>query len=154
MEEYLSSVILGIGNGDNYVEISDIMSVTEIEAEYGRELKLMSGAHTVGVRPSYKLEIEYVRPKLHPYNNFSKLAKAVLTLYYENGSTTIYSGVSILKMGNIKYDGENAAVQIITVHANKKVLATLSDKGTWSERDEFLPRRTLERKPDPLLIKV
>lgn len=115
--EYVSKILLEV-NGQ---EITDFKDVAPAEVEVRKGVPLMNKTGHVNVTPRYSLTVGYVVPKdVTPYD-WASLEKGTLTIDWENGKRTTYTGVCTLKVGEAKADGENEITQTITLGAEDKI---------------------------------
>ncbi|MCL2790122.1 MAG: hypothetical protein FWD79_05705 [Desulfobulbus sp.] len=117
MSEYVLSVLLEV-NGQN---IEDFKEVSEGEHEVAKQINLMNTTGFGKTTPRHTVEVSYVVPADKPEFNFESVQNGTLTIDKKNGVRTTYTGVSTLKIGATKYDGENEAVRTITLGATGKV---------------------------------
>lgn len=117
MSEYVSLCTLAI-NGQ---EITDFKTFTDNEREIRKPVPLMNktGRCRVTARPGCKLD--YVVPMDGEEFDFDSVENGTLTVQYENGRRTTYSGVSTAKVGEAKLDGEKEVVRTIEFIAEKRV---------------------------------
>ncbi len=113
MSEYVSKVALEV-NGKS---IEDFNSVAENEIENRKPVKLARKRGFVTVTPNFGVKVEYVIPKDAPEFEFEEVVDATLTIDFENGRRTVYTGVHHLKTGEAKYDGEKEATKTIELGA-------------------------------------
>jgi len=113
MSEYVTRVSLEV-NGQ---EITDFKTVTENEVEVFREIRLMNKTGFAASLPRYGVEVDYVIPSDASEFNFEEVKNGTLTIDKQNGVRVAYTGVYCLKVGSVKYDGENEAVRTITFGA-------------------------------------
>ena len=117
MSDYVSRVLLE-GNGQN---IDDFKSVTEKEVELNKQVNLMNKTGTCGVTSRCQVEVEYVVPEDAPEFDFNSVKNGTLTIDKMNGVRETYTGVTTLKIGATKYDGEKEATRTIDFSTNGKV---------------------------------
>ncbi len=117
MGEYVSRVALEI-NGQL---IEDFNSVSENEIETRKPVKLARKRGFVTVIPNYGVKVEYVIPKNTPEFDFESVEGATLTIDFENGRRTVYTGVFHMKTGEAKYDGEKEATKTIELGATGRI---------------------------------
>ena len=121
IDEIVSLITLEVGDMKNSLsQIYDIVSVTELETEVMRELKLMGRTTTVGISHGYKLEIEYAIPFRNRFDFTQLRGDSTLSIVYGDGSRIVYQAVSTLTIGGQKYDGEGFPVQKILLLAESK----------------------------------
>jgi hypothetical protein len=115
--EYVNRCTLTV-NGQ---AIEDFKSFTDNERELRKAVNLMNrtGRCRVTERPGCKLD--YVVPLDGEEFNFDDVEDGTLTVEYENGTRTTFSGVSTAKIGEAKIDGENEVVRTIEFIAEKRV---------------------------------
>ncbi|HOX22376.1 MAG TPA: hypothetical protein PLL10_02850 [Elusimicrobiales bacterium] len=116
-EEYVVSAELSC-NGQS---ITDIKSVSEREVEYRRLVNLMNKTGVVDVKPRYQVTVDYVLPKNKPPFDWSGVKNGTLLVRLSNGRTISFTGVSTLKLGERKIDGENEVTQPIDLMAGERV---------------------------------
>lgn len=116
--EYVNQVLLEV-NGQG---ITDFKSVTENEVEIRKEVKLMNKTGVARVQPTYGVQVEYVVPKDSAEFDFENVSDGTLTIDLNNGVRKQYAGVSTLKIGETKYDGENEATRTIDLVAEKRTI--------------------------------
>jgi len=116
--EYVNQVVLEV-NGQG---IDDFKSVTENEVEIRKEVKLMNKTGVSRVSPVYGVQVEYVIPKDAAEFDFENVSDGTLTIDLNNGVRKQYTGVSTLKIGETKYDGENEATRTIDLVAEKRTV--------------------------------
>lgn len=117
MSEYVSRVLLEV-NGQ---AIEDFKSVSEGEEEISKEVKLMNKTGFMDVTERYTAEVEYVVPADAPEFDFKSVKNGTLTIDKQNGVRVTYTGVRCLKVGSVKYDGDNEATKTINFSASGKV---------------------------------
>lgn len=117
MAEYVMSVLLEV-NGQN---IDDFKAVTEGEVEVAKEIRLMNTTGFGSVVARHSVEVDYVIPADKPEFDFASVKGGTLTIDKMNGVRVTYTGVYCLKVGSVKYDGENEASRTITLGATGKV---------------------------------
>jgi hypothetical protein len=117
MSEYVLTVRLEV-NGQN---IEDFKSVAEGEVEIAKQINLMNSTGIGRKTPRYTAEVEYVVPADNPEFDFKSVRNGTLTIDKMNGVRTTYTGVTTLKIGQTKYDGDNETVRTITLGATGKV---------------------------------
>ena len=120
MSEYVSLVLLEV-NGQN---ITDFASVEEGEVELGQQVKLMNTTGCCSKTPRYTVEVDYVIPSDNPIFNFKGVQNGTLTIDYESGTRVTYSGVSTLKIGKAKFDGEKETHMTIILMATGRTTET------------------------------
>lgn len=113
MSEYVTQVTLEV-NGQ---EITDFKSVTEKEVEHNREVRLMNKTGFGGVTPRYGVEVEYVVPSDAAEFDFAGVKNGTLTIDKMNGVRETFTGVTCLKVGSTKYDGDNEVTRTIDLGA-------------------------------------
>lgn len=113
MSEYVLKVNLEVNGQD----ISDFKSVTESEVELRKEIRLMNKTGFADAQPRYGAEVEYVVPSDAAEFDFEAVKNGTLTIDKNNGVRVAYTGVYCLKVGSVKYDGDNEAVRTITFGA-------------------------------------
>ena len=113
MDSYVSKIRL-IVNG---AEITDFSSVTEKDYELRRPVRLMNKTGIMAVNPQYGVDVDYVIPENVTEFDFNSLEDATLIIEYPNGQLTTYTGVSTLKVGATKYDGDTEATRTIELLA-------------------------------------
>lgn len=117
MSEYVSRVLLEV-NGQ---EVDDFKTVTEGEVELAKQVKLMNKTGSMDTTPRYTIEVEYVVPSDAPEFDFEGVKNGTLTIDKQNGVRVTYTGVTRLKIGSVKYDGDNEATKTINFGAAGKV---------------------------------
>lgn len=109
MGEYVNQVTLEV-NGQ---EITDFKTVTEGERELRKKIKLMNKTGFTRTVQDYTVQVEYVIPMDATEFDFESIENGTLTIDYENGKRVTYTGVSTMKIGEIKFDGDNEATKMI-----------------------------------------
>lgn len=117
MSEYVSRVLLDI-NGQS---IEDFKSVTEPEVEHNKQVNLMNKTGHMKVTPRYGVQVEYVVPETETEFDFDSVEDGRLSIEKMNGKRRTYTGVYILKVGEVKYDGENEATRTIEFGAEGRL---------------------------------
>jgi len=117
MPEYVSRCLLSA----NGAEIEDFKSVTENEIELHKPVKLMNKTGVAAITPRYGAKVEYVVPEDAAEFDWEGMANGTLTVEYENGKRTTYTGVYTAKVGEKKVDGDNETVQSIDLIATGRV---------------------------------
>ena len=112
MSEYASVITLAV-NGQT---IEDFKSAQEKEIEINKAVNLMNKTGVMSMTPRYGIEVEYVVPKTGHFD-WREVKDGTLVISVEGGQTITYSGVSVLKIGQAKYDGENEVTQTIDLVA-------------------------------------
>ena len=115
--EYVSRVTLDV----NGKIITDFKSFTKKSVEYFKEVKLMHKIGFMSKVPFYAMTVEYVVPLSSPEIEWSTVKDGRLTVEDDAGNRTTYTGVYILQEGEVKYDGDNEAVQPIDLGATGMV---------------------------------
>ena len=113
MDKYVSTVRLVV-NGE---EITDFSSVTEKEYELRRAVPLMNKTGIVSVNPQYGVDVDYVVPEESVEYDFNSLQDGTLIIEYPSGQLTTYTGITTLKVGTTKYDGNKEATRPIELLA-------------------------------------
>lgn len=114
--EYVSRVSLEV-NGQ---VIDDFDTVEEKEVDVRKSVPLMNKTGVCEITPRHGVSLDYVIPKDAAEFNFKEVADATLTIDRLNGTRITYAGVYTVKIGAVKYDGENAAKRTIEFVANDK----------------------------------
>jgi len=116
--EYVSQVLL-TANG---VKVDDFKQVTEREVEYYKQVNLMKKTGHMKMTPRYGVTVDYVVPKTGTRVDWKNIVNGTMVVA-DDGSThrRTYSGVYVLKVGEIKTDGENERVQTIELGAEDRV---------------------------------
>lgn len=117
MSEYVTRCTLDV-NGQ---AIEDFKAVTEKEIELHKAIKLMNKTGVAGVTPRYGVDVDYVVPADAPEFGWEGVKNGTLSIEYENGKRTTYTGVYIGKIGQAKVDGENELVRTIELIATGRV---------------------------------
>ena len=117
MGEYVAKVLLDV-NGQ---QISDFKSVSESEVDIRKQVPLMNKTGHVNVTPRYQCVVEYVVPSDSPEFDWASVEGGTLTIDKNNGVRVTFSGVSTLKIGEAKADGENEITRSITLGAEDKI---------------------------------
>jgi hypothetical protein len=107
--EYVSRCTL-TANGQS---IEDFKTVTENEIEKHKPVRLMNKTGACKVTPRYGTKVDYVVPEDAPEFDWESMSNGTLTIEYENGRRTTYTGVYVAKVGEQKVDGENETVRSI-----------------------------------------
>jgi hypothetical protein len=115
--EYVSRVLLDI-NGQG---IDDFKSVTEKEVEINKAVNLMNKTGFIGVTPRYGVEVDYVLPESETPFDFGSVKDGRLSIEFMNGKRVTYSGLYVLKIGDLAIDGEKEATKKVTFGAVKRV---------------------------------
>lgn len=115
--EYVSRILLDV-NGQS---IEDFKSVTEKEVEHHKEVKLMNKTGFMAVKQRYGVSVEYVVPETNPEFNWSGVKDGRLSIEFMNGKRITYTGVYVLKVGDVKIDGENEATKNIDLGAANRI---------------------------------
>ncbi|MFA5161148.1 MAG: hypothetical protein WC421_02790 [Elusimicrobiales bacterium] len=109
---YVSRVELAV-NGKS---VTDFKSFSRKPVELNKTVKLMGKTGFVGVQPRYELEVEYIVPQSGAFD-WSGVKDGTLTVTYDGGETTRYTGVTVLTLGEMKTDGENETTRTISLGA-------------------------------------
>lgn len=118
MDEYVSRVVLDVDGK----QIDDFNSVTEHEVEVRKAVNLARKTGFVQATPRYGVSVDYVVPKDRGEFDFEGIENGRLTLDFENGRRTTYTGVTTLKIGEAKYgDGDSPATRTIELGASGRV---------------------------------
>jgi hypothetical protein len=115
--EYVSRVKLDV-NGKT---ITDFKAFTKKAVEHFKEVKLMHKTGFMSMVPRYAVTVDYVVPLTDPEIDWSTVKDGRLTVEYDNGKRTTYTGVYILQEGEEKDDGENETAQTIDLGATGMV---------------------------------
>tara|TARA_R110002051_G_scaffold20381_2_gene55702 strand:+ start:1234 stop:1596 length:363 start_codon:yes stop_codon:yes gene_type:complete len=112
--DYVSKCILEL----NGVEETNFTEVTEMEQEIRDKVNLMNKTGFVKKTIRDGVKVTYVLPENgEPPFNWGGVTGAVFTIVREDGVRVVFTGVSCLKVGEVKYDAENAATQEIELGA-------------------------------------
>jgi len=117
MLEYVSKCYLLI-NGQEEVHFK---SFKEMEREVRAQVPLM---HTTGFTRKtvrHVVEVEYAVPTTGK-RDWEAIEGATLVVEDDGGDRTLYTGVATLKVGEVTRDGDNAAMQTITLGASDRKL--------------------------------
>lgn len=117
MSEYITRCVLNV-NGQ---QIDDFKAVTPKEIERHKAVNLMNKTGVARMTPRYAVDVDYVVPEDAPAFDWSEVANGTLSIEFENGQRTTYTGVYIAKEGEQKVDGENELVQTIELIATGRV---------------------------------
>ena len=104
-------------NGQN---IEDFKSFTENARELARQVNLMNKTGHVGVTQRPGCMVNYVVPLDGDEFDFDSVVDGTLTIEFENGKRTIFTGVRTLTIGESTIDGDNELVRQITFGAEKR----------------------------------
>jgi hypothetical protein len=106
-------------------EITDFKSVTEKSRVMRKQVPLMYQSGTADITQRFGVEVEYVVPKINPFN-FDLVAGGASTLdiEYDSGVTVRYGGVATAEVGDATLDGENELTQKVTFIAETRNGAT------------------------------
>lgn len=116
--EYVSQVLL-TANGK---KIDDFKKVTEREVEYYKQVNLMKKTGHVKMTPRYGVTVEYVVPSSGTRVDWKGIKNGTLIVADDDSShRRTYTGVYVLKVGEIVSDGENERVQTIELGAEDRV---------------------------------
>ncbi len=116
-DEYVSQVSLAV-NGQ---EITDFKKVVEKKYTLRKQVKLMRKRGYMKVTPEYSVDVDYVVPLNSPEFDFDAIVDATLTLTYDNGLVTTYTGVCTLEVADQTYDEENELVRTVTLGATGRI---------------------------------
>ena len=117
MSEYVSKIELEI----NGKRIEDFDSVEEPETDIYKSVKLMGKTgHTKVTERFEGLTVDYVIPSDGPAFDFRTVADGTLTIDRLNGVRVTYGGLYTIKVGKVKYDGDNVAKQTIEFSADSR----------------------------------
>ena len=116
MSEYVSRISLEF---DGQV-IEDFDSVEEKEREIRKPVHLMNKTGTAKITPRYGVTVDYVIPADGPVFDFESKKDGTLTIDRQNGIRVSFGGVACIKVGQVKYDGDNVAKQTIELIANRR----------------------------------
>ena len=100
--EFVSRVALEV-NGQL---IEDFDTVSEMEIEVRRPVRLARKRGFVKVNPNYGVKVDYVVPSGVPEFDFQGIEDATLTIDKEDGSRIVYTGVFCMKVGETRYGEE------------------------------------------------
>ncbi|GFO67880.1 hypothetical protein GMLC_14590 [Geomonas limicola] len=94
-------------------------AIEESDEELAKRIKLMHGSEAMAVPPEYGVKLTYVIPDGDDgeERDFRGIKNGTLILEYPSGRMTVYTGVSTLKIGGAKFDGDNEAVREIELMA-------------------------------------
>jgi len=112
---YVSTIVLAV-NGQS---ISDFKSVTPKAVEHHKAVNLMTKTGFIKKTPRYTVDVEYCVPETGSFD-WSKVTDGTLSITESGGKQIVFTGVYILTVGDVKYDGENEATQTITLGAAKR----------------------------------
>ncbi len=115
---YVSQITLDV-NGQ---QIDDFKSVSENEREIRKQINLATTTGYIKTTVRFGCKVEYVIPESAAEFDWDSLESGRLTIEYENGKRTTYTGVYTLKVGETKYDGENEATQQIELGAENRII--------------------------------
>ena len=117
MSEYVGQIGLEI-NGQ---EITDFKTVTEGARIFRKEVNLMGKIGTMKLHGKrHPLSVDYVVPADAPEFDFIQVVDGTLTIDHLNGTRICFGGVTILDIGEQKYDGENELVRPINLIATSR----------------------------------
>lgn len=115
--EYVSRVLLDI-NGQS---IEDFKTVTEKEVEINKAVNLMNKTGFINVTPRYGVEVDYIVPETGTWFDFSTVKDGRLSIEFMNGKRVTYTGLYVLKIGDLAIDGEKEATKKITFGAGGRI---------------------------------
>jgi len=116
--ELVSLITLEV-NGQS---ITDFKSVTEKEVELRKQVNLMNDTKFIKTTPRYGVQVEYAIPKEGEVD-FTEVEDGTLTVDLQNGKRITFTGVSTLKIGDAKMDGENEVTRNIDFGASGRIEA-------------------------------
>jgi len=116
MPKYVGRVFLDVDG-----LVIDFKTFTEKGFTARKPVSTMNRTGFVNVTPRYGCEVEYPIPEDEDEFDFEAVENGTLTVEYENGRRTTYTGVCFVESGDVKYDGENEAVRTITFGAAARV---------------------------------
>jgi len=112
---YVSKIELAV-NGQS---ITDFQSFSEKSVELNKTVKLMNKTGFVGVTPRYEVEVDYVIPQSGAFD-WRGVADGTLTITMDGGKVVRYTGVTVLTIGDLKFDSEKEATRAITLGATAR----------------------------------
>jgi hypothetical protein len=101
----------------NGQSVADFKSFTEKERELAKEVKLMGKTGYASVTPRFQAEVDYVIPQTAAVNWEGVTPGGTLTVTLDGGGIIRLTGVTVLKIGDMKIDGENETTRTITLGA-------------------------------------
>lgn len=116
--EYVTRCTLDV-NGQS---IEDFKSVTEGEIELHKQVNLMNKTGHAAVTARHGVTVDYVVPLDAPEFDWEGVAGGTLSIEFENGKRTTYTGVYVLKIGEQQVDGEDETVRTIELGAEKRLV--------------------------------
>lgn len=114
--EYISRCFLQVDGKDE----ADFDEFTESEVELRVQVPLMHKTGTVDKTPRRTLTVGYVEPRTGP-RNWANMRDSVLVVEYDGGRRDLFTGVSVLRMGDATTNGEGPKRRMITLSAENKV---------------------------------
>ncbi len=115
--EFVSKVTMEV-DGKN---ITDFKTFTENEIEVNKEVRLMNKTGFMPTTQHYGVKVDYVIPATNPEVDWAAVRSGRLSVEFENGKRITYTGVTTLKIGEMKVDGDNETVRTIELGATGKV---------------------------------
>ncbi len=116
--EYVSRVTLNI-NGQ---QCEDFDTITEPEEVARETVELMNKIGTCKTTKAMVLKADYVKPFGAPEFDFDQCdGTGTIIVDYEDGSRRSYTGVALLKKGELQHDGKKASKRTIEFLAQKVV---------------------------------
>lgn len=101
--------------------IDDFKTCSEKEIELGKAVNLMNKTSRIKKLPRYGVSVEYVVPAGRREFNFKKVVDGTLVINQLDGVKIVFNGVSVLKIGELKYDEDNEATKTIDFMATGRV---------------------------------
>lgn len=118
MSEYIIRCTLDV-DGQS---VTDFKAVTIKETELHKPVNLMHKTGFAGVTPRHGVTVDYVVPQTDPEFPWEGVKDGRLTVEFENGRKKTFTGVYILKVGDMKVDGENETVRSIELGATSMIV--------------------------------
>ncbi len=115
-EEYLSRIDLEVDGKS----IDDFDGFTEDEVEHHRPVNLMKITGFTKVTQRYGCKVSYVIPASGEFD-WSNVEDGRLTIEFENGKRITFTGVYLIKIGEMTVDGEKAATRSIELGASGRM---------------------------------
>lgn len=116
MDGYVAKVTLAV-NGRS---ITDFKAFTEKGYPVRKKVDLMGKKGVTKVTPDYPLEVDYVVPQAGAVD-WPSVEDATITVEYDGGRVVRYTGVSVMDVGDTRFDGDKEAVCTIQLLALKRL---------------------------------
>lgn len=118
MSKYVSRVVC-MRNG---ARVMNVKNFKKGEVVFREIVKTMDGPDTVDVSPDHTFSIDHVITKATPKIDWSEVENENWSFQLDGGGTMEYSGVALLKEGEMTVDFEKETVVTVSFHAKSRTI--------------------------------